>query len=88
VKLRYKSVNREPQSETSKLMAHVVTTAIEPVPSHNFKLASSVAQLGMLLRDSPHKGDATLESIPRIDAEDFAEIVAMARTAEAPKSAG
>jgi Ca-activated chloride channel homolog len=83
VKLRYK----EPQGDTSKLMAHVVTTAAEPVPSPNFRLASSVAQLGMLLRDSPHKGAATYESIPRIEAEDFAELVAMARTAEAPKSA-
>jgi Ca-activated chloride channel family protein len=84
VKLRYK----EPQGDTSKLMTHVVSTATEAVPSPNFRLASSVAQLGMLLRDSPHKGSATFESIPRIEAEDFAEIVAMARTAEAPKSAG
>jgi Ca-activated chloride channel family protein len=84
VKIRYK----EPQGDTSKLMTHVVTTATEPVTSQNFRLASSVAQLGMLLRDSPHKGNATFESIPRIDAEDFAELVAMAWTVEAPKSAG
>lgn len=84
VKLRYK----EPQGALSKLMTRVVTTATETVPSQNFRLASSVAQLGMLLRDSPHKGTATFESIPRIDAEDFAEIVAKARTVEAPKSAG
>ena len=84
VKLRYK----EPQGEDSKLMTHIVSTATEEVASHNFRLASSVAQLGMLLRDSPHKGNATFESILRIDAEDFPEVVAMARTAEAPKSAG
>ncbi|MGZ5445200.1 MAG: vWA domain-containing protein [Thermoanaerobaculia bacterium] len=84
VKLRYK----EPQGETSKLMAQVVTTATVPVPSPNFRLASSVAQLGLLLRDSPHKGNATFESIPRIGAEDFTEVVAMARTVEAPKNAG
>ena len=84
VKLRYK----EPQGDTSKLMTHTVSTATDIVPSENFKLASSVAQLGMLLRDSPHKGNATFESIPRIDAEDFPEIVAMARSLDAPKSAG
>ncbi len=84
VKVRYK----EPRGETSKLMAHVVTNAVQDLPSRNFRIASSVAQLGMLLRDSPHKGNATFESIPRIEAEDFAEIVAMARNAEAPKSAG
>ena len=84
VKLRYK----EPQGDTSRLMTHVVSTTTEDVPSPNFRLASSVAQLGMLLRDSPHKGNATFETIPRIEAEDFAEIVAMARSAEAPKSAG
>ena len=87
MKLRYK----EPQGDASKLMTHVVTTATEPVPSPNFRLASSVAQLGMLLRDSPHRGDATFASIPRIEAEDFAELVAMARTVEVPpqeRSAG
>ncbi|HEV7239156.1 MAG TPA: VWA domain-containing protein [Thermoanaerobaculia bacterium] len=84
VKLRYK----EPQGDTSKLMTSIVSTATAAVPSENFKLASSVAQLGMLLRDSPHKGNATFESIPRIEAEDFPEIVAMARSLEAPKSAG
>ncbi|HET8773343.1 MAG TPA: VWA domain-containing protein [Thermoanaerobaculia bacterium] len=84
VKIRYK----EPQGDTSKLMTHVVSAATELVPSENFRLASSVAQLGLLLRDSPHKGNATFASIPRIDAEDFAEVVAMAREAETPKNAG
>jgi Ca-activated chloride channel family protein len=84
VKVRYK----EPQGDTSKLMAHAVSTSAEEVPSHNFRLASSVAQFGMLLRDSAYKGNATFESIPPIDAEDFAEVVAMARTTEATKSAG
>jgi Ca-activated chloride channel family protein len=31
--------------------------------SDNFRLAASVAQLGMLLRDSPHKGDASYDSV-------------------------
>ncbi len=53
------------------------------LPLGNFRIASSVAQLGMLLRDSPHKGNAkSSASIPRIDAEDFAEVVAMARAGE------
>jgi len=84
LKLRYK----EPQGDTSLLITRTVSTAAEVVPSENFKLASSVAQFGMLLRDSPHKGNATFESIPRIEAEDFPEIVAMARSLDAPKSAG
>jgi Ca-activated chloride channel family protein len=75
VKLRYK----EPDGETSRLMSRVVTTSITPAPSSNLLLASSVAQFGMLLRDSPHKGNATYESIPPIVAEDFVEMVAMAR---------
>ena len=41
----------------------------------------------MLLRDSAYKGNATFEPIPHIDVEDFADIVAMAGTTEAPKSA-
>jgi hypothetical protein len=58
-------------------MTHVVSTSIAE-PSENFRLASSVAQLGMLLRNSPHKGDAAFETITPIAAEDFVEVVQMA----------
>ena len=73
VKLRYKT----PDGDASRLMTHVVSTSIAE-PSENFRLASSVAQLGMLLRNSPHKGDAAFETITPIAAEDFVEVVQMA----------
>lgn len=31
--------------------------------SHDFRFAASVAVLGMILRDSPHKGSATLADV-------------------------
>jgi len=58
VKLRYK----EPDGDTSKLLSRVVNDSLAVVMSDNYRLAASVAQLGMLLRDSPHKGDASYES--------------------------
>jgi Ca-activated chloride channel family protein len=74
VKLRYKA----PDGDTSRLMTRTVADT-PGEPSENFRLASSVAQLGMLLRDSPHKGQATFDTIPPVAAEDFAEVVRMAR---------
>ncbi len=73
LKLRYK----DPDSDTSKLMTRTVADA-NTAPSNNFTLAASVAELGMLLRDSPHKGDASFDKIPQIAAGDFAEMVQMA----------
>jgi Ca-activated chloride channel family protein len=61
VKLRYK----EPDGMTSKLMQFPVSdrgTAWAQA-SRDFKFASAVAALGMILRDSPHKGNATLGSV-------------------------
>jgi Ca-activated chloride channel family protein len=83
LKLRYKA----PDSDTSKLMTRTVSTSLTE-PSDNFRLASSVAQLGMLLRDSPNKGDASFEKIPTIVAEDFAEVVQMALQADRRRTAG
>jgi Ca-activated chloride channel homolog len=61
VKLRCK----EPEGDTSKLVQFPVadrgtgwTSA-----SRDFKFASAVAAFGMILRDSPHKGKATLGSV-------------------------
>jgi Ca-activated chloride channel family protein len=54
VKLRYK----EPDGETSRL----VSTAVRDVPapaSGNLRFAAAVAEFGMLLRDSEHRGQAT-----------------------------
>jgi Ca-activated chloride channel family protein len=58
VKLRYK----EPTGSTSHLLQHaVVGRATEP--SLDFRFATAVAELGMILRDSPHKGRASLDAV-------------------------
>ena len=58
VKIRYK----DPDGSVSRLLAHTVVDA--PVrPSTDFRFATAVAGFGMLLRDSPHAGDYTLEAV-------------------------
>jgi Ca-activated chloride channel family protein len=59
LKLRYK----EPEGETSKLMTYTVNDshADAASASDNLRFASSVAEFGMLLRDSKFKGDATYD---------------------------
>jgi len=68
VRLRYK----EPQGETSKLITAAVNDngTSEYAASGDHKFAAAVAELGMLLRDSKHKGSAT-----------FADVTALARSA-------
>jgi len=56
IKLRYK----KPDSETSTLLSHTLNADVFN-GSENLKWASSVAMFGMLLRESPHKGDATYQ---------------------------
>jgi Ca-activated chloride channel family protein len=58
VKLRYK----EPDGEVSKLL----TVPVENDPRDldaDTRFASAVAAFGMLLRDSPHKGDVTFDMV-------------------------
>ena len=57
LKLRYKA----PDSDTSKLMTQTVGDESGPfaTASDNLRFAASVAELGMLLRNSPHKGTST-----------------------------
>jgi len=59
VKLRYK----EPEGAASRLLAVGVadTRASHRNASDNFKFAAAVAEFGMLLRDSRHKGAATYD---------------------------
>jgi Ca-activated chloride channel family protein len=84
VKLRYK----QPAGIVSKEMTHVVRDAMT-TPSTEFAFASAVAEFGMVLRDSPHKGKSSLDSaIVRADrsrgADPFgyrAEFVSLARMA-------
>ena len=97
VKLRYK----EPEGKESKLIE--VPAADSGLSarsaSADFKFASSVAMFGMVLRQSPHRGDATFESLQRLGCEgigrdtggyraDFLRIAAIAarlRGAERPE---
>jgi Ca-activated chloride channel family protein len=58
VKLRYK----QPDGETSVLMEHPVA-ARDTRPSADFTFSAAVASFGMVLRDSPHRGNATLDRV-------------------------
>ena len=59
VKIRYK----DPEGEESRLMEFAVRDSDKSFnkASRDFKFAASVAAFGMVLRDSPYKGDATLD---------------------------
>jgi Ca-activated chloride channel family protein len=61
VKLRYKA----PDGDTSKLLEFPLTdqNAAFADASPDFKFAAAVAGFGMVLRDSPHKGAATLAEV-------------------------
>jgi Ca-activated chloride channel family protein len=61
VKLRYKL----PDSETSRLFSQPVVDR-RAEPGTDFRFATAVAGFGMLLRDSPHKGGATVEGMLEI----------------------
>ncbi len=58
VKLRYK----DPDGETSRLLTRTVAYNVNPM-SDNLRLASAIAELGMLLRGSEHKGQASFEAV-------------------------
>ncbi|MGI8605181.1 MAG: vWA domain-containing protein [Verrucomicrobiales bacterium] len=67
VKLRYKA----PESEKSELLEVPVVdqeTKFAEAPA-DFKFAASVAAFGMLLKDSPHKGEANWEIVRRLALE-------------------
>ncbi|MDP9291294.1 MAG: VWA domain-containing protein [Verrucomicrobiota bacterium] len=59
VKLRYK----QPDGDTSKLLQQAVADiAKDATPSKDLQFAAAVAEFGMVLRESPHKGNATFET--------------------------
>jgi Ca-activated chloride channel family protein len=66
LKLRYK----EPDEETSRLLSKPVLDATMPIDSagDDFRFAAAVAELGLLLRDSPNKGAASYEEVSRLAA--------------------
>jgi Ca-activated chloride channel family protein len=64
VKIRYKA----PDSDTSTPfeVPLVDRGAAFESASDDFRFAAAVAEFGMILRDSPHKGSATFDSVRRI----------------------
>jgi len=67
VKLRYK----DPDGDKSRLLEFAVRDrgARFSDASSDLKFAAAVASFGMLLRDSPHKGDSTYETAIRLASE-------------------
>ena len=59
VKLRYKL----PDANTSRWLDHVVPSSRFHSPSTDMRFAASVAAFGMILRDSEHRGSATLDDV-------------------------
>ncbi|MBT2556464.1 von Willebrand factor type A domain-containing protein [Hymenobacter sp. ISL-91] len=88
VKLRYK----EPRGTTSRLLALPLTGVARPLAeaSENLRFAAAVAQFGLLLRQSEHRGSATYAATARLadgarrfDPEGYrAELVRLVRLAE------
>jgi Ca-activated chloride channel family protein len=85
VQLRYKP----PTGDVSRLTQHVVQDQVG-VRSPDLAFASAVAAFGMVLRDSPHRGTATLEQVlvlaeegsrndPHGDRAEFIDLVRKAR---------
>jgi Ca-activated chloride channel family protein len=62
VKLRYK----EPEGDTSSLLSFVLFDEKTSRPSRDFQFASAVAAFGMVLRDSPFRGDADWDSVKEL----------------------
>ena len=64
VKLRYKL----PDSDKSTLMSSVVKSNFDDIQhaSENLKWSASIAQFGMLLRDSDHKGETTYAGVIKL----------------------
>jgi Ca-activated chloride channel family protein len=64
LKLRYK----EPDDEMSRLLTQPVLDATTPIAaaSENLRFAAAVAELGLLLRESPHKGEASYDQVAKM----------------------
>jgi Ca-activated chloride channel family protein len=67
VKFRYKA----PDGDKSKLIERTLVNKIEKESSlsNNFNFAAAVAQYGMLLRDSEHKGTSTFDNVLKLAAK-------------------
>lgn len=64
VKLRYK----EPTDSTSQLISQVLNWKKQDIKDapEDFRMATAVADFGLLLRNSAHKGDATWEQVLKL----------------------
>jgi Ca-activated chloride channel family protein len=64
VNLRYK----DPEADTSKLLSQVLAGPVLKLAdaTPDFRFAASVASFGMLLRGSPHRGDASYAAVGRL----------------------
>jgi Ca-activated chloride channel family protein len=64
VKVRYKA----PEAEQSKLIERHLSASSDgsQVSSSMFRFSAAVAEFGMLLRNSPHKGAATLDQVRKL----------------------
>lgn len=91
VKLRYK----DPDGDTSRLLSRTVNATAGGSTSDNLRMAAAVAQLGLLLRDSANKGNASFESVEQLasalasrdqDRRDFMTLVARAKELSATQS--
>jgi Ca-activated chloride channel family protein len=61
VKVRYK----DPSADTSRLISAAVRNESSPL-TPNLGFAASVAEFGMLLRESPFKGDSSWDEAERL----------------------
>jgi Ca-activated chloride channel family protein len=59
VKVRYK----HPEGDKSRELSAVLTGAGTAAGGEDFRFASAVAEFGLLLRDSPHKGGASFDAV-------------------------
>ena len=86
VKLRYKAPEGQHSAEVGYFVSDVQRAFASA--STDFRFAASVAEFGMLLRDSEHKGQATFQQVIDIasgaQAEDERrrELVALVRRAQ------
>ena len=92
VTMRYK----QPDGETGKEQSAVLTGEGTKAGSDDFRFASAVAEFGLLLRDSPYKGDASFDRVlarasgamgfdPNGHRAEFVELVRKAKGAPAGK---
>ena len=59
VKIRYKA----PDGNRSRLLSHAVPAGVAAEPSTDFRFQAAVAEFGLLLRESEHRGGADIDRV-------------------------